>query len=111
MRASHFALIAAVLAIPSAAYSQDRGLVDSRVGPDLSTSTTQPSLSMGSTGAFRRPPELGPRAGFAGVTMPGQILPQNVPIMPRPGGDGTAWVNGHQVLVGPNSNRIVRVIR
>jgi hypothetical protein len=38
-------------------------------------------------------------------------LPQNVPIMPRPGGDGTAWVNGHQVLVGPNSNRIVRVIR
>ena len=111
MRHFNLALVATVLAIPSAAYSQDSGQVDSRVGPDLSTSTTQPSPSVGSTGAYRRPPELGPRAGFAGVVMPGQIVPQNVPIMPQPGGAGTAWVNGHQVLVGPNSDRILRVIR
>jgi hypothetical protein len=37
MRASSLALIAAV-GIPSAAYSQDSGLVDGRVGSDLSTS-------------------------------------------------------------------------
>jgi hypothetical protein len=53
MRASRLALIAAVLAIPSAAYSQDSGLVDGR--SDLSTSSTQPSPSVGLQGAYRRP--------------------------------------------------------
>jgi hypothetical protein len=61
MRASHLALIVAVLALPSAAYSQDSGLVDGRVAPDLSTSSIQPSPSMG-TAAYRRPPEPGSRA-------------------------------------------------
>ena len=100
-----------MLAISSAAFSQDSGQVDSRVGPDLSTSTAQPNPAMGSRGAYGRPLEPGSRAGFAGAVIPGQIVPQNVPIMPRPGGDGSAWVNGRQVLVGPNSDRILRVIR
>ena len=110
MRASRLALIAAVLAIPSAVYSQDSGLVDGRVGSDLSTSPMQSNPSMGATGAYRRPPEPGPRAGFAGVTMPGQVVPENVPVFTRQDGSSSAFVNGHRVIVGPNSNRILRVI-
>jgi hypothetical protein len=110
MRASRLALVAAALAIPSAAYSQDSGLVDGRVGSDLSTSPMQSNPSMGATGAYHRPPEPGPRAGFAGVTMPGQVVPENLPVFTRQDGSGSAFVNGHRVIVGPNSNRILRVI-
>jgi hypothetical protein len=81
------------------------------LGPDLSTLPMQPSPSMGSTGVYRRPPEPGPRAGFAGVVMPGQVVPENVPVLPRQDGSGTAFVDGHQVVVSPNSDRILRVIR
>jgi hypothetical protein len=103
MRASSLALIAAV-GIPSAAYSQDSGLVDGRVGSDLSTSPMQPSI--GSTGAYRRPLEPGQRAGFAGAVMPGQVVPENVPVFLRPDGGSPALVDGHRVMVGPNSNRM-----
>jgi hypothetical protein len=34
------ALVAATLAIPSVGYSQDQGLVDGKVGPNLESSTT-----------------------------------------------------------------------
>ena len=47
MRASHIAVIAAVLAIPSAAFAQQDGPVGGKVGSDLSTTTTQPSPSLG----------------------------------------------------------------
>ena len=47
MRASRLALVAAVLAIPSAVYSQDSGLVGGRVGADL-VSPMQPGSSLGS---------------------------------------------------------------
>jgi hypothetical protein len=110
MRASCLPLIVAILAIPSAAYSQDTGLVDGRVGSDLSTSPMQPNPSMGATGPYHRPLEPGPRAGFAGVTMPGQAVPEAVPVFTRQDGSGSAFVNGHRVIVGPNSNRILRVI-
>jgi hypothetical protein len=43
--------------------------------------------------------------------MPGQVVPENVPIFIRPDGSGSAMVNGHPVIVGPNSSRIVRVVR
>jgi hypothetical protein len=76
MRASRLALVAAVLAIPSAVYSQDNGLVNGRVGSDLSTSPMQSNPSMGATGPYHRPLEPGHRAGFAGVTMPGQLFPK-----------------------------------
>jgi hypothetical protein len=111
MRASHLTLIVAVLAIPSAAYSQESGLVDGRVGSDLSTSSTQPSPSIGLQGAYRRPPEPGPRAGSSGIVMPGQILPEAVPVFTRPDGSGTAFVAGRRVIVGPKSNPIVRVVQ
>jgi hypothetical protein len=109
MRASRVALIVGALTIPSAVYPQDSGLVNGRVGSDLSTSPTGPSV--GSSGGYSRPREPGRRAGFAGTVAPGQVVPQNVPIMPRPGGDGTAYVKGHRVIVGPNSDRILRVVR
>jgi hypothetical protein len=80
MRASRLALIAAVLAIPSAVYSQDSGLVDGRVGSDLSTSSTQPSPSVGPQGAYRRPPEPDPGAVSSGVLMPGQVVSEDEPV-------------------------------
>ena len=110
MRAPRLALIAAVLAVPSAAYSQDSGLVDGRVGSDLSTSSTQPSPSNGLQGAYRRPPEPGPRAGSSGIVMPDLVVPEAVPAFTRPDGSSTAFVAGRRVIVGPNSNRILRVI-
>jgi len=110
MRAPHLALIVAVLAIPSAVNSQDSGLVDGRVGSDLSTSPTQSNPSMGATGPYHRPLESGPRAGSSGMVMPGQVVPEAVPVFTRPDGSGTAFVAGRRVIVGPNSNRISRVV-
>ena len=43
--------------------------------------------------------------------MPGQVVPENVFIFTRSDGSGSAMVNGRSVIVGPNSNRIVRVVR
>ena len=45
------------------------------------------------------------------MIMPGQIVPDNVPIYTRQDGSGSAMVNGHPVIVSPNSSRIVRVVR
>jgi hypothetical protein len=47
MRASHIAVIAAVLAIPSVAFAQQDGPVGGKVGADLSTTTTQLSSPLG----------------------------------------------------------------
>jgi hypothetical protein len=47
MRASHIVVIAAVMAIPSAAFAQQDGPVGGKVGSDLSTTTTQPLPSVG----------------------------------------------------------------
>ena len=110
MRASLLAFIAAVLNIPSTAHSQDNGLVDGRVGSDLSTSSTQSGSPLGLTRAYQRPPEPGPRAGSSGMVMPGQVVPEAVPVLTRPDGSGTAFVAGRRVIVGPNSNRISRVV-
>jgi hypothetical protein len=44
------------------------------------------------------------------VTLLGQVVPENLHIFTRQDGSGSAFVNGHRVIVGPNSNRIVRVI-
>lgn len=113
MRASHIAIIVALMTIPSVAYSQDSGAVGGpvggKVGSDLNSSSpaqSGPSL----TRPNGSPPTSGPRAGYSGGVMPGQVVPQNVPVAPRPGGQGTAFVNGHRVLVDPGSNRILRVI-
>jgi hypothetical protein len=110
MRASHIAVIVAVLAIPSAAFAQQDGPVGGKVGSDLSTTTTQPGASggvglrpYGGSSAFGRP------AGYTGAVTPGQVVPDQAQVTPRAGGMGSAFVNGHRVLVDP-SNRILRVI-
>jgi hypothetical protein len=107
MRASHIAVIAALFAVPSVGYAQD-GPVGGRVGSDLSTSTTQPN-TLPSSRAYSPPSTSGHPAGYTGAITPGQVVPDNVQITPRPGGMGSAFIGGHQVLVDP-SNRILRVI-
>jgi hypothetical protein len=112
MRASHIGVIAALLAIPTVAYpQQDNGPVGGMVGPggssSLAPSPGQPRPSLGSP--YGTPPSGGPRAGYSGNITAGQVVPQNVPITPRPGGMGSAFINGHRVLVDPNTNRIIRV--
>jgi hypothetical protein len=106
MRASHIAFIAALLAIPSIALAQQDGPVGGKVGSDLSTSPTAPSASTGSYGA---PSAVGRPAGYSGAVTPGQVVPDNIQVTPRPGGMGSAFIDGHRVLVDP-SNRILRVI-
>ena len=112
MRFSHIAVIAGVLAIPSAGYSQQDGPVGGKVGPNLeSPSTAQPGASLG-TQPYARPP--GPpqeRAGYAGSVSPGQVVPRNTPVTQQWGGMGTAIVGGHRVQVDPNSGRITRVLQ
>jgi hypothetical protein len=107
MRVSHIAVLA-VLAIPSLAYAQQDGPVGGRVGADLSAPTSQPG-SAPTVRPYAYPNPSGHTAGFAGSTAPGQVLPDNVQVTPRPGGNGTAFVNGHRVLVD-SSNRILRII-
>jgi hypothetical protein len=111
MRASHIALIAAALTIPSPVFSQDSGLVDGRVGSDLSVSPMQSGSSLGLTKAYQRPPEPGPRAGSSGMVVPGQVVPEDVPVFVNPDGSGTAFVAGQRVITSPNSNRILRLVQ
>ena len=124
MRASHIALILAVLAIPSVGYAQQDngpvggpvggsvggsvgGPVGGKVGSDLGAS---PTLSAPATrGPYGRPAPVGRPAGYAGAVTSGQVVPENVQVMPQPGGVGSAFISGHRVLVDP-SNRILRVI-
>ena len=111
MRASHIAVIAAVLAIPSVGYAQQNGPVGGpvggRVGSDLSTSPTQSAPA--TRGPYGAPAPVGRPAGYAGALTPGQVVPEDVQVMPRAGGLGSAVIDGHRVLVDP-SNRILRVI-
>jgi hypothetical protein len=76
MRASRLALIAAVLAIPSAVYSQDSGLVDGRVGSDFSTSSTQPSPSNGLQGDIGVPPNLARALAPQVLSCPARLCPK-----------------------------------
>jgi hypothetical protein len=38
------------------------------------------------------------------------VAPQNTPVTHQWGGTGTAFVNGHRVVVDPNTGRITRVL-
>ena len=109
MRASHIVLMAVVPAIPSVGYAQQDGPVGGRVGSDLSTTTTQPSPSLGAGRPYGGSDAFGHPAGYTGAVTPGQVVPDQVQVTPRAGGMGSAFVNGHRVIVDP-SNRILRVI-
>jgi len=108
MRLSHIAFITATMAFPSLADAQQDGPVGGRVGADLSTSPTQPNPAVAPR-PYAPPVSAGHSAGYTGAVTPGQVLPDDVQVLPREGGMGSAMVNGHRVLVDP-SNRILRII-
>ena len=108
MRAFHIAVIAAVLAIPSVVHAQQDGPVGGKVGADLSTTPTPSGPAVGSR-PWAAPAQVGHPAGYAGAVTPGQVVPSDVQVTPRPGGMGSAFVNGRKVLVDP-SGRILRII-
>ena len=124
MRASHIALILAVLAIPSVGYAQQDngpiggpvgGPVGSMVGPEGSSSPGQPRPSLGSP--YGSPTRAGPVTGSTGAITAGQVgwrrvavdgVPQNVRVTPRADGIGSAFINGQRVLVDLNTNRVLQ---
>jgi hypothetical protein len=120
MRASHIALILAVLAIPSVGYAQQDngpvgGPVGGMVGPEGSRSPEQPRPSLGSP--YGSPTRAGPVTGSSGTIAPGQVgwrrvvvdgVPQNVRVTPRADGIGSAFINGQRVLVDLNTNRVLQ---
>ena len=124
MRASHIALILAVLAIPSVGYAQqDNGPVGGpvggpgggMVGPEGSSSPGQPRPSLGSPDGS--PTRGGSLAGSTGSIAAGQVgwrrvvvdgVPQNVRVTPRADGIGSAFINGQRVLVDLNTNRVLQ---
>ena len=120
MRASHIALILAVLAIPSVGYAQQDngpvgGPVGGMVGPEGSRSPEQPRPSLGSPNGS--PTRAGPVTGSSGTIAPGQVgwrrvvvdgVPQNVRVTPRADGIGSAFINGQRVLVDLNTNRVLQ---
>ena len=124
MRASHIALILAVLAIPSVGYAQQDngpvggpggGPVGGMVGPEGSSSPGQPRPSLGSP--HGSPTRAGPVTGSSGAIAPGQVgwrrvvvdgVPQNVRVTPRADGIGSAFINGQRVLVDLNTNRVLQ---
>ena len=124
MRASHIALILAVLAIPSVGYAQQDngpiggpvgGPVGGMVGPEGSSSPGQPRPSLGSP--YGSPTRAGPVTGSTGSITAGQVgwrrvvvdgVPQNVRVTPRADGIGSAFINGQRVLVDLNTNRVLQ---
>jgi hypothetical protein len=74
MHASRLALIAAVLAIPSAVYSQDRGLVDGRSGP--TSARRQPSPSNGLQGHIDVPLNPAPALAPQVLSCPARLCPK-----------------------------------
>jgi hypothetical protein len=109
MRALSIAVIAAALAIPSLVRAQDNqgpiGPSGAPVGP--SGAAVGPTLGAPSPAAS---PATQPFAGYP--AQPGSEAPRNLVATPAPGGFGfvSASVNGHEVIINPTTNTIVRVI-
>ena len=120
MRASHIALILAVLAIPPVGYAQQDngpvgGPVGGMMGPGGSSSPGQPGPSLGSP--YGSPTRAGPVTGSSGAIAPGQVgwrrvvvdgVPHNVRVTPRADGIGSAFINGQRVLVDLDTNRVLQ---
>jgi hypothetical protein len=111
MRTLPVALVAATLTIPSVGYSQDQGLVSGKVGADLqSSSTAQPGAPSWAHpyGSNPRPPQE--HAGYGNTVTTGQVAPESVPVIRQPGGVSSSFIDGHRVLVDPNTNRVIRIL-
>ena len=76
MRASIILLVAAMVAIPSMAYSQDSGLVDGRVGSELDSSPASPAQRPSAGHPYGSPLQGGPIAGRSGNINAGQVVPK-----------------------------------
>jgi hypothetical protein len=100
MRTLSIAVIAAALAIPSVGYSQDERTIGGPIGPTLGSAGPVPP-SGSPSGAQ---PFVGYPAG------PGSEAPNNLVTTPVPGGLVSAIVNGHNVIIDPTTNVIVRVL-
>jgi hypothetical protein len=111
MRTLTIALVAATLTIPSVGYSQDQGLVSGKVGSDLQSPLTAQPGSPTWAHPYGAPVRATQEhAGYGGTVTSGQVVPETSPVIRQPGGIGSASVNGHRVLVDPNTNRIIRVL-
>jgi hypothetical protein len=110
MRALSVAVLGAVLGISCAAQAQVDGPVGGKVGPNLDSPALTPPGASSAMQPYGVRPRTGPTAGYAGAVSPGQVVPEQSPVIVRPGGFGTAFVNGHRVLVDPGSRRIQRII-
>ena len=107
MRASHIALILAVLAIPSVGYAQQDngsvggpvgGPVGGMVGPEGSRSPEQPRPSLGSP--YGSPTRAGPVTGSSGTIAPRPRETWSVRATPNDGSVTVPTTVSH-VLCGP----------
>jgi hypothetical protein len=108
MRTQQFVVAAALLAIPSVGYSQDRA--PGPIGPNLAPEPAQPSGSPPGAGYPVSPsqPQEQPFVGYPAG--PGSEAPNNLVTTPVPGGLVSAIVNGHSVIIDPTTRVIVRVL-
>ncbi len=110
MRTLSIAVIAAALATPSVGFSQDER-APGPIGPNLGApGPAQPSGSLPgapSSASPSQPPEQ-PFVGYPAG--PGSEAPNNLVTTPVPGGLVSAIVNGHNVIIDPMTNVIVRVL-
>ena len=95
MRASHAAVIAAVLAIPSAAYSQDNGAAGGPVGGQGGVGPEH--VLAGAARPFRQPSlcasaDSGADSGIRGDRSPARWCRRTCPIMPQ----RADWLGHHR---------------
>jgi hypothetical protein len=108
MRTLHIAVMATVLTFPSVGYSQD-DRAPGPIGPNLGSSRpAQTSGSPPGTSSSGSPSEVQPFVGYPATA--GSEAPNNLVTMPVPGGLVSAIVNGHNVIIDPTTNVIMRVL-
>jgi hypothetical protein len=111
MRTLSIVVIAAALAAPSAGYSQENAPVGGRIGANGEPTLGSPQPSS-STSPYGTPPSITARTQpFVGYPAgPGSEAPANLVTTPVPGGLVSAIVGGHNVIIDPTTNVIVRVL-
>ena len=110
MRVLGIGVVAATLLVPSCGHAQDSGRVGGLVGPNLES--TLPAEPTGSSSGLQ--PSTGtssPAQSFGGYpAKPGGLAPANTATTPIQGGMVSGIVNGHNVVIDPTTNVIIRVL-
>ncbi len=112
MRTLSIALIAAALATPSLGYSQDERTIGGPIGANGEATLGSPSPPS-SASPYGTPPSTSPDGtqSFVGYPAgPGSEAPANLVTTPVPGGMVSAIVGGHNVIIDPTTNVIIRVL-